>query len=45
MNVGELDGILLPLYEGAETRTSIVKSSLLRYRMPDLSPTDQKDKT
>jgi len=45
MNVGELDGILLPLHERAETHTSIVKSSLLCGRMPDLAPTDQKGKT
>lgn len=45
MSVGELDGILLPLHERAETHTSVVKSSLLRGRMPNLAPTDQKDKT
>jgi Lrp/AsnC family leucine-responsive transcriptional regulator len=38
IDVAELDEILLPLHERAETRTSIVKSSLLRGRMPDLSP-------
>lgn len=38
VNVAELDRILLPLHERAETHTSIVKSSLLRDRMPDLSP-------
>ena len=38
VNVAELDDILLPLHERAETHTSIVKSSLLRGRMPDLSP-------
>ncbi|OCX62308.1 AsnC family transcriptional regulator [Thioclava sp. SK-1] len=38
VNVAELDDILLPLHERAETHTSIVKSSLLRNRMPDLSP-------
>lgn len=45
MSVGELDEILLPLHERAETHTSIVKSSLLRGRTPDLSPTDRKSKT
>ena len=38
LNVAELDHILLPLHERAETHTSIVKSSLLRGRMPDLAP-------
>lgn len=38
LSVAELDSILLPLHERAETHTSIVKSSLLRARMPDLSP-------
>ena len=38
LSVAELDDILLPLHERAETHTSIVKSSLLRARMPDLSP-------
>lgn len=38
VNVAELDDILLPLHERAETNTSIVKSSLLRDRMPDLLP-------
>lgn len=38
VNVEELDDILLPLHERAETNTSIVKSSLLRNRMPSLSP-------
>lgn len=38
LNVAELDDILLPLHERAETHTSIVKSSLLRNRMPGLSP-------
>jgi Lrp/AsnC family leucine-responsive transcriptional regulator len=38
VSVAELDDILLPLHERAETHTSIVKSSLLRGRMPDLSP-------
>ena len=42
MSVGELDAILLPLHERAETHTSIVKSSLLRGRMPDLSPKERK---
>ena len=45
MSVGELDDILLPMHERAEPHTSIVKSSLLRGRMPDLSPADRKDKT
>ncbi|MEO0922172.1 MAG: Lrp/AsnC ligand binding domain-containing protein [Pseudomonadota bacterium] len=45
MSVGELDSILLPLHERAETHTSIVKSSLLRARMPELSPSEQKAKT
>ena len=44
MSVGELDDILLPLHERAETHTSIVKSSLLRERTPDLSPTERKSK-
>ncbi len=38
VSVAELDDILLPLHERAETHTSIVKSSLLRNRMPSLSP-------
>lgn len=38
VSVTELDDILLPLHERAETHTSIVKSSLLRNRMPGLSP-------
>ena len=38
VSVAELDDILLPLHEWAETNTSVVKSSLLRDRMPDLSP-------
>ena len=38
VSVAELDEILLPLHERAETHTAIVKSSLLRARMPDLSP-------
>lgn len=38
VNIEELDDILLPLHERAETNTSIVKSSLLRNRMPSLSP-------
>ena len=38
VSVAELDDILLPLHERAETHTSIVKSSPLRARMPDLSP-------
>lgn len=38
VSVAELDDILLPLHERAETHTAIVKSSLLRGRMPDLSP-------
>ena len=37
VNVEELDDILLPLHERAETNTSIVKSSLLRNRIPSLS--------
>lgn len=37
-HVSELDDILLPLHERAETHTSIVKSSLLRGRLPDLTP-------
>ncbi|MEO1314154.1 MAG: Lrp/AsnC family transcriptional regulator [Pseudomonadota bacterium] len=45
MSVAELDNILLPLHERAETHTSIVKSSLLRARMPELSPAEQKGKT
>lgn len=42
MSVRELDDILLPLHERAETHTSIVKSSLLRGRTPDLSPVERK---
>jgi Lrp/AsnC family transcriptional regulator, leucine-responsive regulatory protein len=38
VNVEELDDILLPLHERAETNTSIVKSSLLRNRIPSLTP-------
>lgn len=38
VSVAELDDILLPLHERAETHTSIVKSSLLRNRMPQLLP-------
>lgn len=38
VSVAELDDILLPLHERAETQTSIVKSSLLRGRMPNLLP-------
>jgi Lrp/AsnC family leucine-responsive transcriptional regulator len=38
VNVAELDDILLPLHERAETHTSIVKSSPLRARIPDLAP-------
>ena len=38
VDVAELDDILLPLHERAETHTSIVKSSLLQNRMPCLSP-------
>ena len=38
VSVSELDHILLPLHERAETHTAIVKSSLLRGRMPDLAP-------
>lgn len=38
VNVAELDDILLPLHERAETNTSVVKSSLLPDRIPDLSP-------
>ena len=38
VSVAELDDILLPLHERAETHTSIVKSSLLRNRIPELSP-------
>ena len=38
LSVAELDALLLPLHERAETHTSIVKPSLLRARMPDLSP-------
>lgn len=38
LDIEELDHILLPLHERAETNTSIVKSSLLRNRMPTLSP-------
>ena len=38
VSVAELDDILLPLHERAETHTSVVKSSLLRNRMPSLSP-------
>ena len=38
LSVAELDDILLPLHERAETHTSVVKSSLLRNRMPDLAP-------
>lgn len=43
VSVAELDRILLPLHERAETHTSIVKSSLLRARMPDLSPSKPKE--
>lgn len=42
LSVSELDDILLPLHERAETHTSIVKSSLLRGRMPDLSPEERR---
>ena len=38
MSVSELDDLLLPMHERAETHTSIVKSSLLRNRPPDLNP-------
>lgn len=38
VSVAELDESLLPLHERAETHTSIVKSSILRGRMPDLAP-------
>lgn len=38
VSVAELDAILMPLHERAETHTSIVKSSILPPRMPDLSP-------
>jgi Lrp/AsnC family transcriptional regulator, leucine-responsive regulatory protein len=38
VTVAELDAILLPLHARAETSTSVVKSSLLRDRMPDLAP-------
>ena len=37
-SVAELDDLLLPLHERADTHTAIVKSSLLRARMPDLAP-------
>lgn len=40
VSVAELDDILMPLHERAETHTSIVKSSILPTRMPDLSPRD-----
>jgi Lrp/AsnC family leucine-responsive transcriptional regulator len=38
VDVAELDDILLPLHERAETHTAIVKSSLLRGRLPALDP-------
>jgi Lrp/AsnC family transcriptional regulator, leucine-responsive regulatory protein len=38
ISVAELDAILLPLHARADTSTSVVKSSLLRDRMPPLSP-------
>lgn len=38
VSVAELDNILLPLHERAETHTSVVKSSLLHNRMPSLLP-------
>ncbi len=38
VDVSELDEILLPLHEHAETNTSIVKSSLLAGRLPQLDP-------
>jgi Lrp/AsnC family transcriptional regulator, leucine-responsive regulatory protein len=38
VSVAELDEIMRNLHERAETHTSIVKSSLLRSRLPDLSP-------
>lgn len=38
LSVAELDAILLPLHERAETHTAVVKSSLLRGRMPELAP-------
>jgi Lrp/AsnC family transcriptional regulator, leucine-responsive regulatory protein len=38
VSVAELDTILLPLHRRADTSTSVVKSSLLRNRMPDLAP-------
>ena len=42
LSVEELDSFLLPLHERAETHTSIVKSSLFRSRMPELSPLNRK---
>lgn len=44
VKVAELDEILLPLHERAETHTSIVKSSLIRNRLPDLNPKANKSR-
>lgn len=38
IDVAELDGILLPFHDRAETHTSIVKSSIFEYRLPPLRP-------
>ncbi len=43
VDVSELDEILLPLHEHAETNTSIVKSSLLTGRLPELDPSIRPD--
>lgn len=37
-DVAELDDILLPFHERAETHTSIVKSSIFETRLPPLRP-------
>lgn len=38
VDVAELDEVLLPLHDYAETHTSIIKSSIVRGRLPDLNP-------
>ncbi len=38
--VAELDDILLPFHDRAETHTSIVKSSIFEPRLPPLRPSD-----
>ena len=37
-DVAELDDILLPFHDRAETHTSIVKSSIFESRLPPLDP-------